>query len=60
MKIIKLEDKDLLAMEQIIIDDDKVEAMKFLLTIQEKIAAEERSKMKSHLDSSDPVKDFHK
>ncbi|MEW6089217.1 MAG: hypothetical protein AB1498_13045 [bacterium] len=53
-------DKELLNLERIIIDDDKTEAIEFIKMIREKIAEEERLKLKSHLDSSDPIKDFTK
>ncbi len=44
MKIVKIEDKDYIELERIIIDGEKEEALKFLKMIQEKMKAEEQCK----------------
>ena len=48
-KVVTLESDELLLLEQIIIDADKEESLKFLKKIKEKIERQDKSGLKSHL-----------
>ena len=47
-------------MERIIMDEENDDALNFIKSILERIKQEENLKLKSHLDSADPVGDFQK
>ena len=54
-----LDEKEVLELEIIITDMDKEEALRFLKkSIYEKIAHSQQGKLKSHLDSANPVDQF--
>ena len=59
---IAFEQEELLELEQIIIDHDEREALKFLKeSVYDKIAHSQQGKLKSHLDTSgDPMEVFKK
>jgi hypothetical protein len=57
---IALDEKELMKLEEIIIDRDEAEALRFLKrAVYDKIARGQQNRLKSHLDSSgDPVEEF--
>ena len=58
--VIALDEKELMKLEEIIIDQDEAEALKFLKrAVYNKIAQGQQSRLKSHLDTrADPVEGF--
>jgi hypothetical protein len=56
---ISLNEKDLIELERIIIDNDEKEAFKFLKkSVYDRILHSQQGQLKSHLDSSNPVDGF--
>jgi len=57
---IGLEEEELLELEQIVIDRDEKEALRFLKrSVYDKVAQSQQGKLKSHLDTGgDPVERF--
>jgi hypothetical protein len=57
---IALDEKELMKLEEIIIDRDETEALRFLnRAVYNKIAKGQQNRLKSHLDSGgDPVEGF--
>ena len=59
---VSFDEKDLMELERIIMDDDEKGALKFLKkSVHDKIAHSQQGKLKSHLDSGvNPVEGFIK
>jgi len=58
---VSLDEQELLALERIITDADEKEAIKFLKqAIYNKILHSQQGRLKSHLDSTNPVDGFIK
>ena len=58
---VSLDERELLALERIITDADEKEAIKFLKqAIYAKILHSQQGRLKSHLDSANPVDGFIK
>lgn len=57
---IAFDEKELMKLEEIIIDQDEVEALKFLKrAVYKKIAKGQQDRLKSHLDTpGDPISGF--
>jgi hypothetical protein len=56
---IALDEQELLELERIITDGEEREALKFLKkAVYDKIARSQQGKLKSHLDTSNPVAGF--
>ena len=56
---VSLEEKDLIELERIIIDNDEKEAFKFLKkSVYDRILYSQQGRLKSHLDSANPVEGF--
>ncbi len=57
---IAFDEKEMMKLEQIIIDQDETEALKFLKrAVYNKIAREQQNRLKSHLNArGDPVEGF--
>jgi len=56
---VSLDEQELLALERIITDADEKEAIKFLKqAIYNKILHSQQGRLKSHLDSANPVEQF--
>ncbi len=56
---ISLDEKDLIELERIIVDGDEKEALKFLKKcIYDRILYSQQGKLKSHLDSTNPLEGF--
>ena len=57
--VVSLDEQDLTELEIIITDADEKEALKFLKkSIYDRIAHSQQSRLKSHLDSGNPVEGF--
>ena len=57
---VSLDEQELLALERIITDADEKEAIKFLKqAIYNKILHSQQGRLKSHLDSANPVDGFY-
>ncbi len=58
---ISLDEAELLELERIITDEEAGEALKFLKkAVYDKIARSQQGKLKSHLDTANPVEQFQK
>lgn len=56
---LSLDEKDLIELERIIVDNDEKEALRFLKKfIYDRILYSQQGKLKSHLDSVNPVDGF--
>jgi hypothetical protein len=56
---LSLDEKDLIELERIIVDNDEKEALRFLKKfIYHRILYSQQGKLKSHLDSVNPVDGF--
>ncbi len=57
--VVAFDESDLLELKRIVTDDDEKEGLKFLKRIvYDRIAHSQQGRLKSHLDSADPVKKF--
>jgi len=58
---VSFDEKDLMELERIMVDGDEGEAMKFLKKyVYDRISHAQQGKLKSHLDSTNPVEGFIK
>ncbi|MDP2918870.1 MAG: hypothetical protein Q8O43_01450 [Dehalococcoidia bacterium] len=58
---VSFDEKDLMELERIMVDSDEGEAMKFLKkSVYDRISHAQQGKLKSHLDSTNPVEGFIK
>lgn len=59
---IALDENELIRLEQIVTDDDKIEAFRFLKkVVYDRILLQQQGKLKSHLDTcANPVDEFTK
>lgn len=56
---VAFDEKDLMELERIIVDGDKDEAMRFLKKcFYERILHSQQGRLKSHLDTTNPVEQF--
>jgi hypothetical protein len=56
---ISLDEADLINLERILTDNDEMEALKFINSvIYARILHSQKGKLKSHLDSADPIDSF--
>jgi len=56
---VSLNERDLLELERIVTDGDEEEALKFIKkSIYDQIVHAQQSRLKSHLDTADPVEGF--
>ena len=56
---VAFDEMDLMELERIIVDSDKEEAMRFLKKcVYERIVHSQQGRLKSHLDTSNPVEQF--
>ena len=56
---VSLDEKDVMELERIIIDNDREEALKFLKkSTYDHIAHAQQGRLKSHLDAANPVEGF--
>ena len=56
---VAFDERDLMELERIIVDSDKEEAMRFLKKcVHERIVHSQQGRLKSHLDTSNPVEQF--
>jgi hypothetical protein len=56
---VAFDERDLMELERIIVDSDKEEAMRFLKKcVYERIVHSQQGRLKSHLDTSNPVEQF--
>jgi len=59
--VVSLDERDLIELERIITDADEKEALRFLKkSVYERIAHSQQGKLKSHLDTANPVEGFIK
>ena len=57
--VVSLDANDLIELERIFIDNDEKEAMVFLKkSIYDRISQAQQGKLKSHLDTDNPIKGF--
>jgi hypothetical protein len=56
---VAFDEKDLMALERIMVDHDKEEAMRFLKKcVYDRILHSQQGRLKSHLDTASPVEQF--
>jgi hypothetical protein len=59
--VVSLDERDLIELERIITDADEKEALRFLKkSVYGRIAHSQQGKLKSHLDTANPVEGFIK
>jgi len=56
---VAFDEKDLMELERIMVDNDKEEAMRFLKKcVYDRILHSQQGRLKSHLDTANPVEQF--
>jgi len=56
---VAFDEKDLMELERIMVDNDKDEAMRFLKKcVYDRILHSQQGRLKSHLDTANPVEQF--
>lgn len=56
---VSFDEKDLMEIERIVTDSDEKEALKFVKkSVYDRISHAQRGRLKSHLDSTNPVEGF--
>ena len=57
--VVSLDEQDVMALERIITDGDKMEALSFLKkSVYDRILYSQQGRLKSHLDAASPVEGF--
>ena len=57
--VISFDEQDVMALERIVTDGDKIEALSFLKkSVYDRILYSQQGRLKSHLDAANPVEGF--
>jgi len=59
--VVSFDEKDLMELERIVTDNDKKEALRFIKkSIYDRISHAQQGRLKSHLDTTNPMEAFKK